>query len=209
MKYTIKKDTIRTVVIDTTRDNHECLVETRADATIVIPVKEYEGKELTVTIRLVGWGARATIIGVVGGTKKQIINLHTLQHHEAPETTSNLLVKGVLYDEATFVYDGAILVDPKAQKTDAYQRNENLLLSPSAHAKSQPGLEILANDVRCTHGATIGTLSTDQLWYMATRGIGRDVGGRLISDGFVASALEKITDEKVRDTVRQQILGGV
>lgn len=150
------------------------------------------------TVRLVGKGARATIVGIVIGRGNSSFSLRTQQRHEAPETTSSLLVKTALTGNATFDYDGGIRVEKRAQKTDAYQRNENLLLSDQAHAESKPMLEILANDVRCTHGATVGHIPQDQRWYLATRGIGKDAGEELIVSGFLKSAVEKVGDEKTR-----------
>ncbi|KKU86332.1 hypothetical protein A3A64_01175 [Candidatus Gottesmanbacteria bacterium RIFCSPLOWO2_01_FULL_48_11] len=157
------------------------------------------------TIRLAGRGATASIVGIVVGHGESKIKLHTLQHHMAPETTSNLLVKTVLTDSATCMYDGGIFVEKKAQKTDAYQRNENLLLSEGAHAQSKPSLEILANDVRCTHGATVGKIPEDQLWYLATRGIGKKRGQGLIVSGFLGSALVSIDDTSVVESIKERI----
>ncbi len=158
------------------------------------------------TIQLVGRGAKATVIGIVVGKKMSTIKFHTLQHHLAPETTSNLLVKTVLAGEATCVYDGGIVVEKAAQKTDAYQRNENLLLSGDAHAESKPSLEILANDVRCTHGATVGKIPEDQLWYLASRGIGKKKGQGLIVSGFLESALEMVGDSETVEGLKDRII---
>lgn len=182
-------------------------IEENATATIIIPLT-HEG-EVTVTVRLVGQGAKATIIGLVIGSKKGIYKLHTLQLHESRETTSNLLVKAVLKDEASFSYDGAIRVEKEGQKTDAYQRNENLLLSDHAFAQSKPSLEILANDVRCTHGATISTINEEQLFFLATRGLPPSYGKRLIVEGFLNQALTQIPDkikmEKAKEVVWQSL----
>lgn len=158
-----------------------------------------------VTVTLAKRGGRAHIIGFVVGKDNENLSLHTLQLHQAPETTSNLLVKSILSDSSHFAFDGVIRVERKAQKTDAYQRNENLLLSPHAKSESKPVLEILANDVRCTHGATVGSLSKDELWYLATRGISEHAARELIVDGFFESALEKISDTIVRQRVRKQL----
>ena len=131
--------------------------------------------------------------------------MHTLQHHKAPDTTSNLLVKSVLSGSSEIFYEGSILVDLCAQKTDAYQRNENLLLDEHTHATSSPALEILANDVRCTHGAVVKTLDENELWYLATRGIDRKTGRDMIASGFLASALDRIPNVDERALVEQKI----
>jgi Fe-S cluster assembly protein SufD len=184
------------------KKTYEYIVGRDARATIVFFVKD-TSSILNLRVRLHKPGASAKIVGVVLGAGKDTVTLHTMQLHEAPDTTSDLLVKGVLDDEATLLYDGGIYVAPKAQKTNAYQRNENLLLAQTAHAKSKPALEILANDVRCTHGATVGTLSKDQLWYLASRGIGKSRGSALIVSGFVRSAFVGITD-----TIPSKLLKG-
>jgi Fe-S cluster assembly protein SufD len=97
-------------------------------------------------------------------------------------------------------------VEKKAQKTDAYQRNANLLLSETAYAESKPSLEILANDVRCTHGATVGPVSDEELWYLATRGIPKKQAESLIVEGFFKSALEFVDDESVKSAILQSVL---
>lgn len=154
---------------------------------------------IRVRVRLVSKGATATIIGLVMGRSDHGISIHTEQIHEASETMSNLLVKAALSDAAQFFYDGIIRVERKAQKSDAYQKNENLLLSPHAKARSDPALEILANDVRCTHGSTTGTVNEDQLWYLMSRALPRPIATRVLVEGFFESAISKISD-----TIRQE-----
>ncbi|MBI4062517.1 SufD family Fe-S cluster assembly protein [Candidatus Gottesmanbacteria bacterium] len=168
---------------------------------IVLLIAGRKEQEIDITIRLTNAGSRADIIGLVTASDSDSITLHTRQYHGSRETTSNLLVKSLLADAASFTYDGAIRVEPKAQKTDAYQRNENLLLSDQAHAESKPKLEILANDVRCTHGATIGSVRDDELWYLASRGIEKKEAIALIARGFLGSVVEKISDRDAQKKV--------
>ncbi len=131
----------------------------------------------------------------------QHLDYDTFQEHEAPSTTSDFAFKGALRDKATSVWRGMIRVEPDAQKTNAYQENRNLLLSPQAHADSIPGLEIMANDVRCTHGATIGQVDREQLFYahgarpLACGGRASD-RPRLLQD-----ILDRIELEPVRETL--------
>lgn len=176
------------------------------DATIslVVLVSGITNCSIDITVHLVGKNSRATIIGIVRGSKNAEISFHTMQHHAAVGTTSNLLVKSILSDKSVFSYDGSILVEPIAQKTDAYQRNENLLLDKSARARSEPALEILANDVRCTHGATIGMIDKEELWYLATRGIGSDKAREMIAIGFLQSAFSLLSDTIVREKIEKQ-----
>ena len=116
-------------------------------------------------VRLVGEGAVAKITGVSISAKEHL-NLNTLQSHEAIKTTSDLFVKSIVFGSSSYAYSGSIRVEKQAQRTDAYQRIENLLLSENARASSKPALEILANDVRCTHGATVSSIHPDELWFL-------------------------------------------
>jgi Fe-S cluster assembly protein SufD len=136
------------------------------------------------------------------GDQRQHFDLHTLQKHLAEQTTSDLFIKSALKDRARSVYQGMIQVAPGAQRTDAYQANRNLLLSETARADSIPGLEILANDVRCTHGATVGTVDPEQMYYLMTRGLPRNDAQRLVVEGFFAPVLDRIPLESVREQLR-------
>ena len=154
---------------------------------------------------LAGPGAQAFVHGFMFGDSRQHFDLHTLQRHLQPNTTSDLLIKTVLKDRARSVYQGLIQVSEGAQRTDAYQANRNLLLSETARADSIPGLEILANDVRCTHGATIGQVDEEQMYYLMARGLRRNEAQRLIVEGFFAPVLDRIPLEAVRERLRQVI----
>lgn len=176
-----------------------------AEVNVVVQILNSNISDYSVIVELLGRGAKATITGVIIGKGETQIKLHTLQHHSAPETTSDLLVKGVLYGQAKLAYDGKIVVDKEAQKTDAYQRNENLLMGHLAKAESKPGLEIFANDVRCTHGATVGMIDAEQMWYLKSRGIEQSVAENLIVNGFLSSGFVRITDELVREELMRKI----
>lgn len=204
VKKTITKN--QTLVEDLTEgaSSYEYLVKKGA-FTLVLTGHKKNVVDASVVIRLQGRGTSAKVVGCIMGAGDGAYHLHTLQQHEAPETTSDLLVKTVLSDASTSHYEGAIRVEKEGQKTDAYQRNENLLLSPHAKAVSSPGLEILANDVRCTHGATAGPVNVDALWYLASRGIDQAHGEALIVDGFLSAALERIEDHGTRADVRKTL----
>ena len=154
---------------------------------------------------LAGPGANVYVHGFMFGDQRQHFHLHTLQRHVADHCTSDLLIKGCLKDQARSVYQGLIQVSEGAQRTDAYQANRNLLLSSTARADSIPGLEILANDVRCTHGATIGQVDEEQLFYLMARGMPRSQAQRLIVEGFFAPVLDRIPLEAVREQLREAI----
>jgi Fe-S cluster assembly protein SufD len=140
--------------------------------------------------------------GILFATGEQRVDQQTLQEHAAPHTTSDLLYKSVLTGNATSNYSGLIRVHPGAQKTDAYQANRNLLLSRAAHADSVPKLEIEANDVRCTHGATVGPVDQDQIFYLMARGLRRDEAERLVVEGFLQPVIDRIPLESVRERIR-------
>jgi Fe-S cluster assembly protein SufD len=154
---------------------------------------------------LAGSGAQAFVHGFMFGDQRQHFHLHTLQRHLVDHTTSDLLIKGCLKDRARSVYQGLIQVSEGAQRTDAYQANRNLLLSEQARADSIPGLEILANDVRCTHGATIGEVDSEQMHYLMSRGLPRNEAQRLIVEGFFVPVLDRIPLESVREGLRDVI----
>lgn len=199
-----KKTTIARI---TSADTHlEYRLTQNAQFTLAVVVEAQGNVSVNVIVHLVGKNALATIVGIVRGRHGADVQFHTMQHHGAVGTTSNLLVKSVLTGTSKFSYDGSIYVDPVAQKTDAYQRNENLLLDSASRASSEPALEILANDVRCTHGATIGTVNEDELWYLSTRGIDIDAGRKMIADGFLRSAFELIPDTIVRSDIETKCL---
>ncbi len=155
---------------------------------------------------LVGEGASGRLSGFYFTNGKQHLDHDTQQNHIAPHTTSDLLFKGALKMQSRSVWQGMIYVAPGAQKTDGYQANRNLVLSPKARADSIPGLEILADDVRCTHGATVGKIDPDQVFYLRTRGIPYPDAERLIVEGFFDPIMQRIPFEGVRARFQQAIL---
>ena len=150
---------------------------------------------------LAGVGATSRVTGAYFADGDQHLDYDTFQEHEAPNTTSDFAFKGALRENATSVWRGMIRVEPDAQKTNAYQENRNLLLSEDAHADSIPGLEIMANDVRCTHGATISPVDRDQLFYAMARGLTRADAERLIVRGFFSEILDRIELDPVREAL--------
>jgi Fe-S cluster assembly protein SufD len=150
---------------------------------------------------LAGQGATSRVTGAYFSDGTQHLDYDTFQEHMAPSTTSDFAFKGALRDESTCVWRGMIRVERDAQKTNAYQENRNLLLSPKAHADSIPGLEILANDVRCTHGATIGQVDREELFYLMSRGLSKAEAERLIVRGFFSEILDRIELEPVREAL--------
>jgi Fe-S cluster assembly protein SufD len=148
-----------------------------------------------------GPGATSRVTGAYFADGEQHLDYDTFQEHIAPSTESDFAFKGALRESAHAVWRGMIRVEADAQKTNAYQENRNLLLSPEAHADSIPGLEIMANDVRCTHGATLGRVNREELFYLMTRGLSRSEAERLIVRGFFQDVLDRIDLEPVRDAL--------
>jgi Fe-S cluster assembly protein SufD len=156
-------------------------------------------------VALVGEGASCQVNGTMFTEDKQHLSYHTLQHHEARSCRSDLLYKAALQDKSRTVWRGMIKVDPAAQKTDGYQRNDNLLLSSQARADSIPGLEIEADDVRCTHGSTTGRVDEELIFYAVCRGFTRTEAIRMIVTGFFQQIFDRITIESVRDALGNAI----
>lgn len=154
---------------------------------------------------LIGQGATGRMSGFYFTDGIQHLDHDTQQNHLAPHTTSDLLFKGALKDRSRSVWQGMIYVAPGAQKTDGYQANRNLTLSPQARADSIPGLEILADDVRCTHGATVGKIDPDQVFYLLSRGIPYPEAERLIVEGFFDPIMQRIPFEGVRKRFQDAI----
>lgn len=145
-----------------------------------------------------GTGIEARVSGAYAITGNQVSDITTLIDHAKPNCTSREVVKGVIDGSARAVFQGKIVVRPDAQKTDGYQLNRALLLSDNAEINSKPELEIYADDVKCSHGATAGELDEDQMFYLRARGIPRDAARVLLIGAFLDEALEEIIDETVR-----------
>jgi len=156
-------------------------------------------------VALVGPGADSQVNGVMFTEGKQHLSYHTLQHHIAPNCHSDFLYKGALQDKSRTVWRGMIKVDPRAQRTDGYQRNDSLLLSNTARADSIPGLEIEADDVRCTHGSTTGRVNDEMIFYAQSRGFTRQEAIRLIVSGFFQQIFDRVTIENVREALGHAI----
>jgi Fe-S cluster assembly protein SufD len=149
--------------------------------------------------RLIGEGGRSDLLAVSVAKDQQEFDARTLQDHISPHTASDLLYKNALDDRARSIFGGLIRVEPHAHFADAYQKVRNLLLSDDAEANSMPGLEILADNVRCTHGATSGQIDEDELFYLRTRGIPVPVAQRLIVTGFLDEVIQRLDQPEIAD----------
>lgn len=158
-------------------------------------------------INLNGRAATAEVNGVTFASDRQKISYYTQQHHRQQGTHSDLLYKEVLRDESRVIWRGMIKVDEAAQQTDGYQRSDALMLSRDARCDSIPGLEIEADDVRCTHGSTTGRVDEEQVFYAASRGISEKEAMHMIVEGFFQQVYDRIPVEIVRETLSRTVQG--
>ena len=154
---------------------------------------------------LEGAGCTAQMLGLAFTDARQHLDISTAQEHISPHTHSDLLYRAVLKDRSQTAWGGNIYVYPSANHTDAYQKNDNLLLSERAHADTLPGLEIQAHEVRCTHGATAGKIDAEQVFYLMSRGVPYAQAEKLIVDGFFAPVMERIPLESVREELSTSV----
>lgn len=166
-----------------------------------------EGKYIrnTMDMLLDGQNIEANMFGLSALTGESLVDNHTVADHLKPNSVSNELYKGIYQDKSQGVFNGKIYVRPDAQKTNAYQQNRNILLSENASVNTKPQLEIWADDVKCSHGATTGKLDENALFYMQARGISKNVAKALLVQAFAGEILEKITDETLKNQLEAQL----
>lgn len=162
-----------------------------------------------IVTKLAGEGAATKLYGFVFGRDSQHVDQHTLQDHRAPHTTSDLQYRAALQDASRMVYTGLIRIAKEAKQTNAYQANHNLLLSRTARAETIPMLEILADDVQCKHGASIGPIDDEQAFYLMSRGIPREAAQRLLVMGFIEPIMQEIPFGPLRERLRAEIEGNL
>ena len=161
--------------------------------------------KLNQTAALEGAGSIVQMLGLTFTHSRQHVDVSTAQEHIAPHTSSDLLYRTVLRDRSQTAWSGNIYVYPDGQHTDAYQKNDNLVLSDRAHADTLPGLEIQAHEVRCTHGATAGPIDKEQVFYLMSRGLSRSQAEKMIVDGFFEPVMDRIPLESVRGELQDSI----
>jgi Fe-S cluster assembly protein SufD len=160
---------------------------------------------LQLTVDLVGNGTSANVVGAYFGDEAQILDYRYTMDHHGLNTGSDMFLKGAVQDDALSVFTGMIRIEEEAQKTNAFQTNRNLILSDGASAQSVPNLEILANDVRCGHGSTMGPLDDEQRYYLMSRGLDEARSNRLLVHGFFNEALGKFPEPAIADVVTSWI----
>ena len=185
--------------------SHRAIVDRDAHLCWVSAVFGGRLNKLNQAVILDGAGSSAQMLGLAFTDTRQHFDVSTVQEHISPHTTSDLLYRTVLKDRAQTAWGGNIYVYPSANYTDAYQKNDNLLLSERAHADTLPGLEIEAHEVRCTHGATAGKIDADQVFYLMSRGLPYTEAEKLIVEGFFEPVMERIPLESVREELNTSI----
>ena len=185
--------------------SHRAIVE--RDAQLCWVTATFGGRlnKLNQVSVLDGPGCDVKMLGLSFTDGRQHLDVSTAQEHASPHTSSDLLYRTVLKDRAQSAWGGNIYVYPEANYTDAYQKNDNLVLSERAHADTLPGLEIQAHEVRCTHGATAGKIDPEQIFYLMSRGMSYAQAERLIVEGFFEPVLERIPLESVREELSESI----
>ena len=158
-----------------------------------------ESRDLTVRVYLVGAGAQVRLRGLYLCSGEERVRFHVEIHHRAPGCHSDQLFKGIVGGSARTQFDGRIIVAPEAQQTEAYQSNHNLLLSGSARAGTKPQLEIYADDVKCSHGATVGQLNEEEQFYMRSRGIPAEEARVLQMISFASEVISAVPDPAERE----------
>jgi Fe-S cluster assembly protein SufD len=156
-------------------------------------------------VKMIGESAQVNLTGIYLGTQKTQLDFDTHQQHSVRATQSDLLFKGTLANDSKSVWAGMIKVEKAAMKTDGYQANRNLILCGSPQVESIPGLEILTDDVRCSHGVSVGEIDFDQLFYLSSRGIPENEAKQLIAQGFLNSGLSRISNQLIRSKMEKRI----
>ena len=185
--------------------SHRAMVDRDAQLCWVTAMFGGRLNKINQAVVLEGAGGNAKMLGLAFTDARQHLDVSTAQEHVSPHTFSDLLYRTVLKDRAQSAWGGNIYVYPSANHTDAYQKNDNLLLSERAHADTLPGLEIQAHEVRCTHGATAGKIDAEQVFYLMSRGLSYTEAEKLIVEGFFEPVMERIPLESVREELNTSI----
>lgn len=193
-------------LIESNNNNQNYRVEANEQKIFLILLGGKHNTQKSIKVNLAGEGGEAMILGIVVGRNKQSFTLNTLQKHTAGNTMSNLLIKGVFFDESKFRFRGLIEIAKGAQNANAFQQQNNLVLSDKVDVDTRPELEIEANEVRCTHAATVGRIDEEQLYYIMSRGLSRKQAEQLIVRGFLREIVEMVEDKDVRKEVSERIV---
>lgn len=181
--------TMKFIDLNKTKDSH-IKIDTKGQY-----VSFFHNRSGKLTFELAASGIELYIYGLFIGKKNDQYEIETIQHHTAPGSLSDLFIKGVFEDESKFIYQGLIRLEKSAQQSHAYQKNQNLILNSGVFVDSRPFLEILANDVFCTHGSTTGKLNKDEILYARTRGLNEVDAKKLLVKGFIDEVYNKVKEK--------------
>lgn len=205
-KITISKN--RTIIVKELETQHICLEEGVKLTFILIATDGFQ-EPAKVTFELKGAGAELKFLGFIVGKKEKIFPFETVSLHRAPNTKAHYNVKAVMFDHSQVDYKGNIIIEKSAQMTDSYLSHHTLLMSEHARAKSIPALEILADDVKAGHSASIGKVDEEMMFYLKSRGIEDNEAEQMLVNGFFESQLATIMDENLRERARTAIIGSL
>jgi Fe-S cluster assembly protein SufD len=195
----------KTIFIEDLTKDMDFQIDDRQDVTYLIISYGEVSRKLSLKFKITGSHAKVTILGIIFGFGKKNFVLSTLQDHQKGGSQSDLLIKSVMKDNSVFDYKGMININKNAYKSNAYQKNQNLMLSKNAQVISKPYLEILANDVRCTHGVTISNIDSQSLYYLNSRGLDKNSAKKLLLYGYLNDVLAKIQDVKIIGKVEEKL----
>ncbi len=202
----LEENTTKQLVFLSGDETADIVIEQKANSVLDIFVLNLNGKaQVNLAITQNGEGAETNLYGITIGKEEEQSRLHSCINHNVPHGKSNQLYKCVLGDKAQSTFVGELRVLPKAQKVEAYQTNRNILLSETAKMTTKPQLEIYADDVRCSHGATTGQLDESALFYMQQRGISKEAARMLLLNAFVVDVLAALEDEELKEKLLAQI----
>jgi Fe-S cluster assembly protein SufD len=182
----------------------EIIVEDKEKITILIVKINSSNFVSELTIDIAGKDTDVKILGLIIGAGNETLKLKTNQIHKSSGSMSNLLIRSVMFGKSRFDFEGLIKIEKNAQNSNAYQKNENILMSDNAWIESKPFLEIKANDVKCTHGVTMGKIDSEKIYYLKTRGISQKEGEMLILEGFIKDILDRIPDNKIAESIMEK-----
>jgi Fe-S cluster assembly protein SufD len=183
---------VKTIISDS--GNYKYKIERNRKTKVFLLISNKSNKNINLEVELAGEGAEAEIFGLVIGKKNNSFKLNTTQKHTSPNTTSNLLIKGAFFDKSKFEYRGLIQISKCAKNANAFQKQDNLVLSNKADIDTRPELEIKTNDVHCTHASTTSRIDEEQIYYLMSRGLSKKASEKLIIEGFIKEIVKKYNE---------------
>jgi Fe-S cluster assembly protein SufD len=199
-KITIKMDT-KVIYLDGVSEKKDIVVQKDENKIIIFCVFNDSDTEFDISVNILGENSEVKLFGIVLCSGNQKIKIRTNQIHNTGNSTSELQLRSILFGTSRLDFRGLIRIEKNSANSIAFQKNQNILMSKNAWVESKPFLEILANDVKCMHAATMGKIDEEKFYYLKTRGIEKKQGEKLILEGFIKDVLDKIPDRKIADNI--------